>query len=59
MKHTLTDRAWRMLEAGDAIDVVHARTKLSIVVLTGMQHDIERQRRAHTDQRPDHTKGHR
>lgn len=45
----LSERAWRMLEAGDDIESVHARTQLSIAVLTGMMHDINRQKRAHTD----------
>lgn len=48
----LSERAWRMLEAGDDIQTVRARTRLSIAVLTGMMHDINRQKRAHTDQQP-------
>lgn len=31
---------------------MRARTRLSIAVLTGMMHDINRQKRAHTDQQP-------
>ena len=54
----LSERAWRMLEAGDDIESVHARTQLSIAVLTGMMLDINRQKRAHTDQPPT-TKGRR
>lgn len=54
----LSERAWRMLEAGGDIQSVHARTRLSIAVLTGMMHDINRQKRAHTDQQPT-TKGRR
>lgn len=50
MRTTLSDRAWRMLEAGDDIQSVHARTRLSIAVLTAMMHDIERANRANHDQ---------
>lgn len=48
----LSERAWRMLEAGEDIQTVRARTRLSIAVLTGMMHDINRQKRANSDQRP-------
>lgn len=54
----LSERAWRMLEAGEDLKSVQARTRLSIAVLTGMMHDINRQKRAHTDQQPT-TKGRR
>lgn len=55
----LTDRAWRMFEAGEDLKSVQARTRLSVAVLTGMMHDIERQRRDHTGPRPDRTEGRR
>lgn len=48
----LSERAWRMLEAGEDLKSVQARTRLSVAVLTGMVHDINRQKRAHTDQQP-------
>lgn len=48
----LSERAWRMLEAGEDLKSVQARTRLSVAVLTGMMHDINRQKRAHTDQQP-------
>lgn len=48
----LSERAWRMLEAGEDIKSVQARTRLSVAVLTDMMHDINRQKRAHSDQRP-------
>lgn len=48
----LSERAWRMLEAGEDIKSVQARTRLSVAVLTGMVHDINRQKRANSDQRP-------
>ena len=48
----LSERAWRMLEAGEDLKSVQARTRLSVAVLTGMMHDINRQKRANSDQRP-------
>ena len=48
----LSERAWRMLEAGEDLKSVHARTRLSVAVLTDMMHDINSQKRAHSDQRP-------
>lgn len=48
----LSERAWRMLEAGEGLKSVQARTRLSVAVLTGMMHDVNRQKRANSDQRP-------
>lgn len=48
----LSERAWRMLEAGEDLKSVQARTRLSVAVLTDMMHDINRQKRAHTAQQP-------
>lgn len=48
----LSERAWRMLEAGEDIKSVQARTRLSVAVLTGMMHDVNRQKRAQPAQQP-------
>lgn len=48
----LSERAWRMLEAGEDLKSVQARTRLSVAVLTGMMHDINRQKRAQSSQQP-------
>lgn len=45
MRHTLAERAWRMLEAGDDIRVVHTRTGLAMSLLERIRHDIDRERR--------------
>ena len=47
----LSERAWRMLEAGEDLKSVQARTRLSVAVLTDMMHDINRQKRAQSAQR--------
>lgn len=54
----LSERAWRMLEAGEDLKSVQARTRLSVAVLTGMMHDVNRQKRAQSAQQPT-TKEHR
>lgn len=48
----LSERAWRMLEAGEDLKSVQARTRLSVAVLTDMMHDINRQKRAQSAQQP-------
>lgn len=48
----LSERAWRMLEAGEDLKSVQARTRLSVAVLTGMMHDINRQKRAQSSRKP-------
>lgn len=48
----LSERAWRMLEAGEDLKSVQARTRLSVAVLTGMMHDVNRQKRAQSAQQP-------
>lgn len=48
----LSERAWRMLEAGEDLKSVHARTRLSVAVLTGMMHDVNRQKRAQSSRKP-------
>ncbi|MGO4923045.1 hypothetical protein [Bifidobacterium choerinum] len=45
MRHTLAERAWRMLEAGDDIHVVHTRTGRAMPLLERIRHDIDRERR--------------
>lgn len=45
MRHTLAERAWRMLEAGDDIRVVHTRTRLAMPLLERIRADIDRERR--------------
>lgn len=48
----LSERAWRMLEAGEDLKSVQARTRLSVAVLTGMMHDVNRQKRAQSSRKP-------
>lgn len=48
----LSERAWRMLEAGEDLKSVHASTRLSVAVLADMMHDINRQKRAQSAQQP-------
>lgn len=48
----LSERAWRMLEAGEDLKSVQASTRLSVAVLTGMMHDVNRQKRAQSSQQP-------
>lgn len=48
----LSERAWRMLEAGEDLKSVQARTRLSVAVLADMMHDINRQKRAQSAQQP-------
>lgn len=54
----LSERAWRMSDAGEDLKSVQARTRLSVAVLTGMMHDVNRQKRAQSAQQPT-TKEHR